>query len=64
MIHFLGTDYYYIAHTVVGRILFYVLQVILYFFVFTKPHVLKMRTGDFAYNKTEEGAAESEAGKS
>ena len=54
MIHFLGTDYYYLAHTVVGRIIFYVLQVILYFFVFTKPHVLKMRTGDFGYNKKEE----------
>ena len=54
MIHFLGTDYYYVAHTIVGRIIFYVLQVILYFFVFTKPHVLKMRTGDFGYNKKEE----------
>ncbi len=54
MIHFLGTDYYYIAHTVVGRIIFYVLQVILYFFVFTKPHVLKMKTGDFGYNKKDD----------
>lgn len=54
MIHFLGTDYYYVAHTIVGRIVFYVLQVILYFFVFTKPHVLKMRTGDFGYHKREE----------
>ncbi|MBR3142213.1 MAG: exosortase family protein XrtG [Clostridiales bacterium] len=54
MIHFLGTDYYYVAHTIVGRIVFYVLQLILYFFVFTKPHVLKMRTGDFGYNKKEE----------
>lgn len=54
MIHFLGTDYYYIAHTVVGRIIFYVLQVILYFFVFTKAHVLKMKTGDFGYTKKEE----------
>ena len=59
MIHFLGTDYYYVAHTIVGRIVFYVLQVILYFFVFTKPHVLKMRTGDFGYNKKEETAAKS-----
>ena len=53
MIHFLGTDYYYVAHTIVGRIVFYVLQVILYFFIFTKPHVLKMKTGDFGYNKKE-----------
>lgn len=65
MIHFLGTDYYYLAHTVVGRIVFYVLQVILYFFVFTKPHVLKMKTGDFAYTKKDDKTAvEGEAGKS
>ena len=59
MIHFLGTDYYYVAHTIVGRIVFYVLQVILYFFIFTKPHVLKMKTGDFGYHKKEEVAAKS-----
>ena len=59
MIHFLGTDYYYVAHTIVGRIVFYVLQVILYFFIFTKPHVLKMKTGDFGYNKKEEIAQKS-----
>jgi exosortase family protein XrtG len=60
MIHFLGTDYYYLAHTVVGRIVFYVLQVVLYFFVFTKTHVLKMKTGDFGYNKKEEISANKE----
>ena len=59
MIHFLGTDYYYVAHTIVGRIVFYVLQVILYFFVFTKPHVLRMKTGDFGYNKKEEITSKS-----
>ncbi len=59
MIHFLGTDYYYVAHTVVGRIVFYVLQVILYFFIFTRPHVLKMKTGDFGYNKKDEIKAKS-----
>ena len=59
MIHFLGTDYYYVAHTIVGRIVFYVLQVILYFFIFTRPHVLKMKTGDFGYNKKEEITSKS-----
>lgn len=59
MIHFLGTDYYYVAHTIVGRIVFYVLQVILYFYIFTKPHVLKMKTGDFGYNKKEEITSKS-----
>ncbi len=64
MIHFLGTDYYYVAHTIVGRIVFYVLQVILYFFVFTKPHVLKMRTGDFGYNKKEDAVTKDGGGAS
>ena len=64
MIHFLGTDYYYVAHTIVGRIVFYVLQVILYFFVFTKPHVLKMRTGDFGYNKKDDTATKEGGGAS
>lgn len=59
MIHFLGTDYYYVAHTIVGRIVFYVLQVMLYFFIFTKPHVLKMKTGDFGYNKKDEITSKS-----
>ncbi|WP_034448452.1 exosortase family protein XrtG [Butyrivibrio sp. AE2032] len=54
MIHFLGTDYYYAAHTIIGRMIFYALQVILYFFVFTKPHVMRMKTGDFGYNKKDE----------
>ena len=53
MIHFLGTDYYYIAHTLVGRIIFYVFQVLLYFFVFTKFHILRMKTGGFGYTKKE-----------
>lgn len=52
MIHFLGTDYYYVAHTMVGRIIFYLFQVFLYFFIFTKPQVLRMKTGGFMYNKS------------
>lgn len=64
MIHFLGTDYYYIAHTIVGRIVFYVLQVILYFFVFTKPQVLSMKTGGFGYDKNDGGVAGKGSGAS
>ncbi len=50
-IHFAGPDYYYIAHTLLGRIVFYVLQVLLYFFVFTRYQVRRTRTGDFEYSK-------------
>ncbi|MCR4781768.1 MAG: exosortase family protein XrtG [Lachnospiraceae bacterium] len=51
MIHFLGTDYYFLAHTFVGRIFFYLLQVILYFMVFTKPQVVRMKVGHFGYRE-------------
>lgn len=51
MIHFFGTNFYYMAHTVIGRIIFYVLQVILYFMVFTKPQVIRTRVGSFSYRK-------------
>ena len=48
-VHFFGTDAYFIAHTFVGRIFFYVLTVILYFYVFTKSHIIKMKVGNFSY---------------
>lgn len=51
MIHFFGTNFYYMAHTVIGRIIFYVLQVILYFMVFTKPQVIRTKVGSFSYRK-------------
>lgn len=49
MIHFFGTNFYYMAHTVIGRILFYILQVLLYFMVFTKPQVIRTKVGSFSY---------------
>lgn len=51
MIHFLGSDYYYIAHTLVGRIVFYLFQVILYFFIFTRSQIRRMKIGGFSYSK-------------
>lgn len=48
-VHFLGTDAYFIAHTFVGRIFFYAMTVILYFYVFTKSHIIKMKVGNFSY---------------
>lgn len=49
MIHFLGPGVYYIAHTILGRIVFYVLSVLLYFYVFTKPQIIRMKIGKFKY---------------
>ncbi len=48
-VHFLGTGVYYIVHTFIGRIFFYVFSVLLYFYVFTKPQIIKMKVGSFAY---------------
>lgn len=49
MIHFLGSDVYFIAHAVVGRIIFYVMSVLLYFYVFTKPQIVRTKLGKFSY---------------
>ena len=48
-VHFFGMGAYYIVHTFIGRIFFYILSVYLYFYVFTKPQIIKMKVGNFAY---------------
>ncbi len=50
MIHFCGIDMYYIAHTFIGRIVFYSLSVLIYFYVFTKPQIIKQKVGSFRYD--------------
>ena len=54
MIYFRGPSVYYVAHTLVGRIVFYVLTVLLYFFVFTKPHIVRMKIGKFSYGNNKQ----------
>ena len=48
-VHVFGTQAYYIMHTFVGRIFFYILSVMMYFYVFTKPHIIQMKVGNFTY---------------
>jgi len=50
MIHMWGNDVYYLAHTIVGRLLFYLLSISLYFYVFTRRQIRKQRVGEFEYN--------------
>ncbi|MEH2944405.1 exosortase family protein XrtG [Lachnospiraceae bacterium KK002] len=50
IIYFGGIDMYYIAHTFVGRFVFYGLSVMLYFYVFTKPQIIKQKVGSFSYD--------------
>ncbi|MCQ2506718.1 MAG: exosortase family protein XrtG [Lachnospiraceae bacterium] len=49
IIYIFGNDMYYVAHTIVGRIIYYVLSIVLYFFVFTKTQIKRQRVGNFAY---------------
>ena len=49
IVYFFGMPSYYMAHTFVGRIVFYGLSIILYFLVFTKAQILHQRVGGFSY---------------
>lgn len=49
IIHFMGVSAYYVAHAFIGRIVFYAFSVALYFYVFTKPQIIKQRVGGFSY---------------
>ena len=53
VIHFMGPGTYYVAHSLLGRLVFYALTVWLYFYVFTKPQVVRMRVGRFTYERGE-----------
>lgn len=51
LVYAFGYDIYYVAHAYIGRILFYLLSVALYFWTFTKPQIKAMRVGRFHYSK-------------
>lgn len=52
LVHFFGISVYYIAHTFIGRIVFYGLSIVLYFFVFTKTQIIRQKVGGFTYGIT------------
>ena len=51
--HFWGAEVYYVMHTIVGRIFFYGMSILLYFYVFTKPQVVQIKVGSFSYGRNE-----------
>lgn len=55
-VHFWGVSAYFVAHTFVGRIFFYGLTVLLYFYVFTKPQIIHMKVGNFTYGHNKPSA--------
>lgn len=50
MISYGGVAMFHIAHTYVGRIFFYGMSILLYFYVFTRPQIIKQKVGSFKYD--------------
>lgn len=48
-IYFFGNNAFYFAHTILGRIIFYFLSIILYFYVFTRSQIIRQKVGNFNY---------------
>ena len=44
-----GSGSYYVAHTIIGRLVFYTLSILLYYYVFTKQQIVKQKVGGFSY---------------
>jgi exosortase family protein XrtG len=58
VIYEFGSGSYYFAHTILGRIVFYALTILLYYTVFTRQQIIKQKVGGFQYAKRNEGAGE------
>lgn len=41
---------FYMAHAIIGRIVFYVLIILAYFYIFTKRQIVKQKVGEFNYD--------------
>lgn len=50
LIYFFGNSIFYFAHTIFGRLVFYILSIVLYYYVFTKSHVVRQKVGNFRYD--------------
>lgn len=49
LVYFFGNDVFFFAHAIFGRIIFYALSIILFFYVFTRAQILKQKVGKFKY---------------
>nr|WP_319488724.1 exosortase family protein XrtG [uncultured Caproiciproducens sp.] len=49
MVYYYGSGIFYFAHSIVGRLVFYALSIILYFIVFTKSQIIRQKVGGFSY---------------
>ncbi len=51
LIYYFGNNIFYFAHTIFGRIIFYIFSIILYFYVFTRSHIIRQKVGNFSYGR-------------
>jgi exosortase family protein XrtG len=49
LVYFFGNNIFFFAHAIFGRIIFYLLSIILFFYVFTRAQIMKQRVGKFRY---------------
>lgn len=49
IVFFFGPDSFYIAHTVIGRFVFYAMSIAMYFYVFTRTQIIRQKVGAFSY---------------
>ncbi len=45
-----GNEAYYLAHTILGRFIFYACSIILYYVVFTRTQIVRQKVGSFKYD--------------
>lgn len=48
-IYCFGGEMYFLAHTIIGRLVFYACTITLYFYVFTKSQIIRQKVGAFRY---------------
>lgn len=53
LVYLFGNDAYFFAHTILGRVIFYALSILLYFFVFTRSQIVRQKVGSFKYERND-----------
>lgn len=53
LVYFFGFGIYDFAHTILGRIVFYLLSVVLYYYIFTRSQISRTKTKEFTYDSKE-----------
>lgn len=48
LIRIFGTSIFFISHTIFARLVFFILMIIMFYYVFTRPHILSQRVGELA----------------